>query len=350
MNILVTGTAGFIGFHLVRRLVSEGYMVTGLDSINEYYDVNLKYDRLSEAGIDRNSISYNSLVTSTKFPNYNFIQLNLEDQLNLQELFKNQNFDIVINLAAQTGVRYSLINPEVYIQSNINGFFNLLECCRKYEPGHFIFASSSSVYGLNKKMPFSTTDHTDHPVSLYAATKKSNELLAHTYSHLFKLHTTGLRFFTVYGPWGRPDMAYYIFTKNILNNLPVKVHNYGNMLRDFTYIDDIVESISRIIPIKPNPADLQNLQNYPPQISSAPYHIYNIGNHNPVKLIDFIKCIEDKLEIKAIKELSPIQPGDVTDTFADVEELVNTINFKPNTSLKTGISNFIDWYRVYYKI
>lgn len=350
MHILITGTAGFIGFHLAQRLVAEGHSVTGLDSINDYYDTDLKYSRLEESGILKNKISYNSLINSRKFSNYRFIQLRLEDKENLDFLFNNYHFEIVINLAAQAGIRYSMVNPDLYIQSNINGFFSILECCRKYKPAHLVFASSSSVYGLNKKIPFSATDHTDHPISLYAATKKTNEILAHSYSHLYGLPITGLRFFTVYGPWGRPDMAYFIFTKNILEGIPIRVYNSGKMKRDFTYIDDVIETVSRIMLKIPVSINQDNDSNLPSNRSTAPYRIFNVGNHQPVMLAEFISCIEKNLGLKATRENFPVQPGDVTGTFADVDDLAENIGFKPTTSLESGIRYFTDWYRRYFNI
>lgn len=293
MKILITGTAGFIGFHLVNKLIKEtDWQVVGLDNINDYYDVNLKYSRLQETGIEREKITYNQPVTSTKFARYRFIKLNLEDIHNILALFKNEKFDYVVNLAAQAGVRYSLENPHAYINSNIVGFLNLLEACRKFTPKHILYASSSSVYGANKKTPFAVSDNVDHPISLYAATKKSNELMAHTYSALFNLPLTGLRFFTVYGPWGRPDMALFIFTKKILNGEPIDVYNNGDMKRDFTYIDDIIESVFRLIPSIPLP---ENNYHGNPSVSFAPFRIYNIGNNSPVRLLDFISALEKTL-------------------------------------------------------
>ena len=349
MKILVTGTAGFIGFHLANRLLARGDEVVGLDNINDYYDIRVKYGRLKEAGIDE-EIEYNKLIDSNKYPNYKFIKLNLEDKENLDRLFENEKFDAVCNLAAQAGVRYSLTNPMAYMDSNIIGFMNILEACRNYDVKNLSYASSSSVYGLNEKQPFSTHDNVDHPISLYAASKKSNELMAHTYSHLFAIQTTGLRFFTVYGPWGRPDMALFLFTKAIFEDKPIDVFNYGNMQRDFTYIDDIVEGIVRVIdnPAKPNLAF--NPQNPDPSSSSAPYKVYNIGNNAPVKLMDFIEALEEKIGKKAKKNLLPIQPGDVPSTYADVTDLIEDLGYKPQTSIKEGISNFVDWYREFFRV
>ncbi|HEX8332423.1 MAG TPA: NAD-dependent epimerase [Segetibacter sp.] len=350
MKILVTGTAGFIGYHLAAKLLKRGDDVTGLDSINDYYDVNLKNNRLKSHGIDAEGIKYNTLIKSDLFNSYSFIQLQLEDKQQLQSLFEQQKFDVVVNLAAQAGVRYSLSHPDAYINSNIVGFTNILESSRHSKVKHLVYASSSSVYGLNENVPFSTSDNVDHPMSLYAASKKSNELMAHVYSHLFSIPTTGLRFFTVYGPWGRPDMALFLFTKAILNNKPIDVFNHGNMVRDFTYVDDIVEGIIRVIDNPPAENANWDAKDPEPSTSIAPYKIYNIGNNSPVKLVDFIEAIEDELGVKAIKEMKPLQPGDVPATFADVSDLVSNLNYKPNTSIKTGIKNFIDWYKKYYKV
>ncbi|HTN08603.1 NAD-dependent epimerase [Agriterribacter sp.] len=349
MKILITGTAGFIGFHLANYLVQRGDEVVGLDSINDYYDINLKYNRLQTAGIEKNDIEYNKLVSSSKHANYRFIQLQLEDKGNLEKLFAAQQFDKVCNLAAQAGVRYSLTNPDVYINSNIVGFVNILECCRHNNVKHLAYASSSSVYGLNGKSPFATSDNVDHPISLYAASKKSNELMAHTYSHLFKMPTTGLRFFTVYGPWGRPDMALFLFTKAILENKPIQVFNNGNMVRDFTYVADIVEGVVRVIDNPPAGNSSWDATHPDPSTSTAPYKVYNIGNNNPVRLLDFIEAIEDSLGKKAEKQFLPMQPGDVAATCADVQDLVNNLHYKPDTKVQEGIQRFIEWYRGYYK-
>jgi len=348
MKILVTGTAGFIGFHLVNRLVSAGHEVIGLDIINDYYEVNLKYARLSHTGILQDKIEYNRLVTSKMFSSYRFIKLKLEDRENLFELFEQEKFDCVCNLAAQAGVRYSLTNPYAYIESNIIGFINILEACRHHQIRHLVYASSSSVYGLNEKIPFSEKDNVDHPISLYAATKKSNELMAHTYSHLYGLPTTGLRFFTVYGPWGRPDMALFIFTQAIMEGKPIQVFNNGEMERDFTYIDDIVEGIFRILTGQP-PKGNANWSGMQPDPSSspAPYKIFNIGNSKPVKLMDFIRAIEENLGKKAIIEYMPMQPGDVRKTWANVDRLERKYNYKPSFQVKNGIANFVNWYNQY---
>ncbi|MCO5237645.1 MAG: NAD-dependent epimerase [Chitinophagaceae bacterium] len=350
MRILITGTAGFIGFHLANYLIARGDEVIGLDSINDYYDTSLKYGRLKIAGINEEDIAYGKLVPSSRFPNYSFIQLQLEDKANLDKLFASHEFDKVCNLAAQAGVRYSLTNPDVYINSNIIGFLNVLECCRHYNIKHLAYASSSSVYGLNGKSPFSTSDNVDHPVSLYAASKKSNELMAHTYSHLFGIPTTGLRFFTVYGPWGRPDMALFLFTRAILEDKPIQVFNNGNMVRDFTYVDDIVEGVVRVIDNPPAENPSWDAVHPDPSTSSAPYKIYNIGNNSPVRLMEFIEAIEQALGKTAQKQMLPMQPGDVAATCADVQDLVAQLNYKPNTTVKTGIQNFIRWYRDYYRV
>jgi UDP-glucuronate 4-epimerase len=348
-NILVTGTAGFIGFHLARKLVDMGYLVTGLDSINDYYDVDLKYSRLEESGIQRDKIIFNEPASSTKHPNYQFIQMKLEDRESLLSLFASRDFHVVINLAAQAGVRYSLTHPHVYIDSNITGFLNILEACRYHPVENLIYASSSSVYGLNKKMPFSVTSNVDHPVSLYAASKKSNELMAHTYSHLFGIPTIGLRFFTVYGPWGRPDMALFLFTKAILEGKPIQVFNHGHMERDFTYIDDIVNGIVEMVPNPPEPGKNWDPLSPDPSASSAPYRIHNIGNSSPVKLTDFIEALENELGMKAEKEYLPIQAGDVEKTWADVTSLKEDYGYNPGTPVETGIKRFVEWYRKYYK-
>lgn len=350
MKILVTGTAGFIGFHLAKVLIDEGHEVVGLDSINDYYDVNLKYDRLKETGITKNSVEHNRLVKSYDYKNYRFIKLGLEEKDNILDLFRDERFDVVVNLAAQAGVRYSLINPHTYIDANITGFLNILEGCRHYPVRHLIYASSSSVYGANTKMPFSVHHNVDHPVSLYATSKKANELMAHTYSNLFNIPTTGLRFFTVYGPWGRPDMALFLFTKAMLEGKPIDVFNHGNMQRDFTYIYDIVESIRRLVYKEPTPSSKWTGDAPDPSTSFAPYQIFNIGNSNPVKLMDFIGEIEKNLGMEAKKNLMPIQPGDVPQTWADVEALFDYIDYRPKFSVREGIKAFVDWYRDYYKV
>lgn len=348
MKILITGTAGFIGMHLAERLLERGDQVVGLDSINDYYDVNLKYRRLEKTGIQRSQVSYGKLIQSEKYPNYQFIQLKLEDKEALLDLFAQEKFDKVVNLAAQAGVRYSLTNPEAYIEANIVGFINILEACRHHNVKHLAYASSSSVYGSNTRMPFSTADNVDHPVSLYAASKKSNELMAHTYSHLFGIPTTGLRFFTVYGPWGRPDMALFLFTKAIKEDKAIQVFNYGEMQRDFTYIDDIVEGVVRVVDNPPHAMPDLDLETVDPSKSKAPYKVYNIGNSAPVKLMDFIFALEKSLGKEAKKDLLPIQPGDVPATYADTKALEAELGYKPATSISYGIQKFVDWYNWFY--
>lgn len=351
MTILVTGTAGFIGFHLTNRLVQMGHTVVGIDSLNDYYDVNLKYNRLAAAGIDRGNISYNKPCVSTLYPAYTFYKLHLENKDLLQHIFTTWQPEIVINLAAQAGVRYSLSNPDAYISGNIVGFTNILECCRHSTSlKHLVYASSSSVYGLNDEVPFTTSQHVDHPISLYAASKKSNELMAHVYSHLFQVPTTGLRFFTVYGPWGRPDMALFLFTNAITAGKPIKVFNNGNMQRDFTYVDDIVEGIVRVMqqPPQANPAWVHSTSD--PSASSAPYKIYNIGHSAPVRLLDFIEAVEQELGVTAQKEMLPLQPGDVISTYADVSDLVRDVGYRPTTTVQEGVKKFIAWYKEYHNI
>lgn len=348
MKFLVTGTAGFIGFHVAQYLVGRGDEVVGLDSINDYYDVNLKYSRLEFSGFPRNSIQPGKLLQSITLPKYSFIQLDLTEKVALMNLFEKEKFDVVIHLAAQAGVRYSLTHPEVYIHSNITAFLNILECCRFFPVKHLVYASSSSVYGSNEKMPFSTSDSVDHPISLYAASKKSNELMAHTYSHLFGIPTTGLRFFTVYGPWGRPDMALFLFTEAILKGESIKVFNYGKMKRDFTFIDDIVKGVIKVAdrPAKPNP-DFDPLKPDPGS-SKAPFKIYNIGNSSPVLLMDYIHAIEKGLGKTAKMELLPLQPGDVPASHADVQDLVRDTGYKPSTPIEEGVRAFTNWYLSYY--
>ncbi len=350
MKILVTGSAGFIGFHLVNKLVIEGFEVVGLDSINDYYLTSLKYGRLTETGINKASINYNQIVKSTSLPAYSFIQLKLEDKENLDELFLTQQFDMVVNLAAQVGVRYSITNPSAYINSNIVGFSNLIECCRNFKISHFVFASSSSVYGLNETIPFTTDQTVDHPISLYAATKKSNELMAHAYSHLYNLPVTGLRFFTVYGPWGRPDMALFLFTKAIIEDEPIEVFNNGEMERDFTYVDDIVEGVIKVIknPATGNP----NWSGFitDPSSSKAPYRLYNIGNSHPIKLTAFIDAIENRLAKKAKRTMLPMQPGDVHKTYADITPLKVKFGYQSFINIQEGVNKFVDWYVDYFKV
>ncbi|WP_123377668.1 NAD-dependent epimerase [Aliarcobacter butzleri] len=337
MKILITGTAGFIGYHLAKKLLNRGDEVVGLDNINDYYDVNLKYARLNELGISKEEIIENELISSKTYPKHKFIKMDLSDTENIYKLFETEKFDTVCNLAAQAGVRYSLENPHAYIDSNIKGFMNILEACRHNDVKNLCYASSSSVYGLNKSQPFKTTDKTDTPISLYAATKKSNELMAHTYSHLFGISTTGLRFFTVYGPWGRPDMAPMLFTNAILNDEEIKVFNHGDMSRDFTYIDDIVDGIIKVID---NPVKTKS--------NLAPYKIYNIGNNSPIQLLDFIKTLEKSIGLEAKKNFLPMQDGDVESTYADVEDLMKDFNYKPNTKLADGIDEFVKWYKSFY--
>jgi len=349
MKYLVTGSAGFIGFHVAQQLVDRGEEVVGLDIINDYYDINLKYARLEHRGIEKSSIKKGELAQSKTQPLYRFIQLDLVEKEALLALFEKEKFDVVIHLAAQAGVRYSLTHPEVYIQSNIIAFLNILECCRFHPVKHLVYASSSSVYGANEKLPFSTSDSVDHPISLYAASKKSNELMAHTYSHLFGIPTTGLRFFTVYGPWGRPDMALFLFTEAILKGEKIQVFNYGEMKRDFTFVEDIVEGVIKVAdrPAAENP-DFDP-QNPDPGSAKAPFKIYNIGNSAPVLLMDYIKAVEKGLGKKAEMELLPLQPGDVPASHADVQDLVRDTGYKPNTPIEMGVKAFTDWYLDYYK-
>ncbi|MHC1725797.1 MAG: NAD-dependent epimerase [Syntrophobacteraceae bacterium] len=332
-TVLVTGAAGFIGFHVALRLLQEGQRVIGLDNLNDYYDVTLKKDRLAQLG---------------RHPEFQFFKLDLKDSAAVDGIFGKHAFDLVVHMAAQAGVRYSLVNPRAYIESNIEGFFNLLEGCRHGSVKHLVFASSSSVYGANEKIPFSVHDNVDHPVSIYAATKKSNEMMAHTYAHLYNIPCTGLRFFTVYGPWGRPDMALFLFTRAILAGEPIHIFNNGHMSRDFTYIDDIVEAMLRVLDSPPAGDPEWNGLMPDPGSSFAPYRIYNIGNNNPVSLLDFISTIETCLQMKATREFHPMQPGDVRETYADIEELMRNFDFRPKTSLIEGVSSFVDWYKSYY--
>jgi len=329
MNVLVTGAAGFIGFHVAQKLLARGDQVVGLDNLNDYYDVNLKLARLAQI---------------ENLPGFTFARMDLQDRPAMEALFNQHHFDAVINLAAQAGVRYSLENPHAYVDSNIVGFTNILECCRHHKIGHLVYASSSSVYGMNSAMPFSIHDNVDHPISLYAASKKANELMAHTYSHLFGLPTTGLRFFTVYGPWGRPDMALFLFTKAILAGEPIKVFNNGQMQRDFTYIDDIVEGVVRVMDKTATPNPAWDGAAPDPGTSSAPYRLFNIGNNNPVMLTDFIAAIEKALGKTAERELLPMQPGDVAATYANIEDLIEAVDYRPQTPVQVGIDNFVAWY------
>jgi len=333
MTILVTGAGGFIGFHLAKELLTQGFQVIGIDHLNSYYDVQLKNDRLN--------LLY-------KDANFHFYKIDLANQTALKSIFKNHSIEIVINLAAQAGVRYSIKNPESYINSNLVGFSNILEACRQYSVQHLIYASSSSVYGANTKIPFSTKDSVDHPISLYAATKKANELMAHSYSHLFQIPTTGLRFFTVYGPWGRPDMAYFSFTKDIFEGKKIKVFNHGDMSRDFTYIDDVVKGIIALLHSPPKPNHAWDSAQPEPNLSTAPYKIYNIGNHQPVKLIDLIRILEQLIGKKAKIEFFPMQPGDVKETYADIADFQKDVGFSPSTSIEDGLGQFINWYKQYY--
>jgi UDP-glucuronate 4-epimerase len=334
-KILITGAAGFIGFHLTKRLLARGDEILGLDNLNEYYDVTLKEARLAQ------------LTSEQRF---RFFKLDLVDREGMRQLFMEHTPDVVVNLAAQAGVRYAEKNPFAYIDSNLVGFAQILECCRHFKTKHLIYASSSSVYGANTRMPFSVHDNVDHPISLYAASKKSNELMAHTYSHLYRLPVTGLRFFTVYGPWGRPDMALFLFTKAILKGEPIKVFNFGKMRRDFTYIDDIVEGMVRLLDKPPLPNPSWSGDRPDPGSSLAPYKIYNIGNNQPVELMRFIEVLEAQLGKKAEKNMMPLQPGDVPETYADVEDLVRDVGFKPGTAIEVGIERFVTWYRQYYRL
>lgn len=335
IRILVTGAAGFIGFHLCKKLIERGDDVTGIDNINNYYDVNLKLNRLKQ-------------LEGRK--NFRFIKMDLSDKDSIIKLFSEKEFHVVVNLAAQAGVRYSLKNPYAYVDSNICGFLNILEGCRHNHIRHLVFASSSSVYGANTKMPFSVHHNVDHPVSLYAATKKANELMAHTYASLYNIPCTGLRFFTVYGSWGRPDMAYFLFTKAIIEGKPIDVFNHGKMKRDFTYIDDIVEGVVRVIDKTPEPNALWSGDNPDSASSYAPYRLYNIGNNNPVELMRFIEVVEACLGKKAEKNFLPMQKGDVHATYADIDDLVADVGFKPSTPIEKGIEEFVKWYRIYYDI
>ncbi len=332
-RVLVTGAAGFIGYHLSQRLLRDGYTVAGLDNLNAYYDVQLKKDRLARL---------------TPHERFTFVRADLADAGGIADVFAQGRFDVVVNLAAQAGVRYSLKNPGAYVESNLTGFVNILEGCRHHGVKHLVFASSSSVYGANTRMPFSVHHNVDHPVSLYAATKKANELMAHTYSHLYGLPCTGLRFFTVYGPWGRPDMALFLFTRAILAGEPIQVFNHGRMRRDFTYIDDIVEGVVRLMAKAPEPDPLWSGDQPDPGTSYRPYRVYNIGNNQPVELMTFIEAIEQALGKTAQKEFLELQPGDVPATYADIEDLANAVGFRPKTPLVSGIRSFIDWYRAYY--
>lgn len=350
MKILVTGVAGFIGSYVALKLAERGDEVIGIDNINNYYNTDLKYGRLASLGIARQSIAWYHLSKSAKYPNFHFMRMNLEDKGALCSLFDTHKFDAVCNLAAQAGVRYSIENPEAYINSNIVGFLNILEACRKYPVEHLVYASSSSVYGLNSSVPFTEKEGIAHPVSLYAASKKSNELMAHAYSNLYCIPTTGLRFFTVYGPWGRPDMSPFLFSDAILHNRPIKVFNYGNMLRDFTYIEDVVKGIVAVIDKPATINEEWNSIEADPSSSCAPYRIYNIGNSKPIKLMDFIQAIENAVGYKAKKEFLSMQPGDVYQTNADTTLLEKDFGFKPNTYIQDGVDETVKWYKKYYKL
>ncbi len=332
-KVLVTGAAGFIGYHLSRRLVEQDYTVVGVDNINDYYDVHLKRARLRQL---------------ENYRNFKFVKMNLAERKETAELFSGEQFDVVVHLAAQPGVRYSLVNPYAYVESNISGFLNILEGCRHYHIEHLVYASSSSIYGANTTMPFSVHQNVDHPVSLYAATKKSNELMAHAYSHLYGIPTTGLRFFTVYGPWGRPDMAYFSFTRDIFEDKPIDVFNYGRMKRDFTYIDDIIDGIMRVLPRIPTPDPQWDSAHPDSGTSYAPYRLYNMGNNHPVELIYFIHILEQYIGKKAKLNMLPMQAGDVTETFADIDDLSRDTGFKPGTPVEKGLEHFVNWYKSFY--
>ena len=348
MKILVSGSAGFIGFHLTIALLKEGHEVIGIDNINEYYDVKLKYRRLNECGIERKEIVWFKETKSHKYANYIFIRLNLEDKWELMDVCESHNPDVFINLAAQAGVRHSINHPDSYVQSNLVGFLNVLESCRYIKAKHLIYASSSSVYGLNAEVPFSVKHSTNHPASLYAATKKANELMAHAYSYLYNIPTTGLRFFTVYGPWGRPDMACFLFADAIFSNKPIQVFNNGRMKRDFTYIDDIVGAIVKISNAPAQPNVNWNANRPDPSTSTAPYRLYNIGNNSPVELLEFIQKLEKAINRKAILEMKGMQAGDVMTTWANVDDLAENFDYSPDTDLQVGLENFIKWYKEYY--
>ena len=349
-KVLVTGTAGFIGFHLTKRLLDEGFQVVGIDVINDYYDINLKYSRLNFLGIEKNRIQRNQMVDSNIHPNLNFIQSDLANHEFIVDFMKSESFDFVVNLAAQAGVRYSIDNPLAYTHSNVDGFLSILEGARQSNVKHLVYASTSSVYGLNTSMPLKETAPTEHPMALYAATKKANEMMAHSYSHLFDLPTSGLRFFTVYGPWGRPDMALFLFAEAMRKGEPINVFNHGKMIRDFTYVDDIVESITRLV-VKP-PKRNNDWNGDDPRIdsSSAPYRIFNIGNGSPVELMRYIEAVESSLNLKGKYKMMDIQPGDVPSTHADTTALEEYIGFKPQTTVEEGVSRFISWYKEYYEL
>ncbi|TVR01681.1 MAG: NAD-dependent epimerase [Desulfovibrionales bacterium] len=350
MKILITGAAGFIGFHTVLRLLEQGHEVVGLDNVNDYYNVRVKYGRLAHSGITEADVAGNRMIQSTIHPGYRFVRMDLEDGKRVMDLFAREKFEQVMHYAAQAGVRYSLTNPHAYMQSNFVAFLNLLEACRHHPVNHFAYASSSSVYGLNEDMPFSVRHNVDHPISLYAASKKSNELMAHTYSYLYNIPTTGLRFFTVYGPWGRPDMALFLFTKAILEDRPIAVFNHGKMQRDFTYVDDIVEGVLRVIDHAPAGNPAWNGRSPDPSSSPAPWKVYNIGNSDKVELIQFIEALEDALGKKAQKNFLPLQPGDVPATWADTTDLEHDLGYRPNTPVQVGIQRFVEWYRDFFQV
>lgn len=348
MKTLITGTAGFIGYYLTKRLAQEGYDVVGLDNINDYYNVALKHSRLAQLGVDASSLDYGEPVTSSAHSNLRFVKVDLGDSDAIKNLFATEGFTRVCNLAAQAGVRYSLTNPQAYMDSNIQGFFNILEAARAYPVEHLVYASSSSVYGIDKLLPFVESGAADHPASLYAASKRSNELMAHTYSHLYGIPTTGLRFFTVYGPWGRPDMAYFSFTEAILAGRAIDIYNYGDMSRDFTYIDDIVEGVFRVLD---RPAEGYTAwDGRQSGVSPAPARVYNIGNGAPVRLMDFIQTLEAELGVEAEKNMLPMQPGDVAATWADCAALARDTAYRPDTKIRDGIRAFVSWYRSYYQV
>lgn len=346
----MTGAAGFIGFHFSKKLLEEGHQVVGLDNISGYYDISLKLARLNELGVNKHLISEGTETKSDTFEQFSFVKADLQDKRVMRDLFEKYQFDIVVNLAAQAGVRYSVENPQVYIDANINGFLNILEHCRRYPVEHLVYASSSSVYGANEKKPFSVHDNVDHPLSLYAATKKSNELMAHSYSHLFGIPATGLRFFTVYGPWGRPDMALYLFANAITKDQPIKVFNKGKMARDFTYVADIVEGMLKVMNKPAAPNEAWSGMDPDPGTSKAPHRVYNIGLNAPVKLMDFIAELEEAFGKEAKKEFLPMQDGDVPETYADVSDLFETFDVKPKVTIKEGIKEFVKWYKSYYKV
>ena len=350
MKILVTGSAGFIGYHLVKKLIESGNDVVGIDNINDYYDPELKFGRLADCGIAKENVNWHREVISTIYPAYRFIRMSIESKGELMSLCHREQFEIIIHLAAQAGVRYSILNPDAYAQSNLVSFLNILEVSRHNDIKHLVYASSSSVYGLNETMPFSVHDSVDHPISLYAASKKANELMAHTYSHLYNIPTSGLRFFTVYGPWGRPDMAYFLFANAISQGKPIQVFNNGEMKRDFTYVDDIVDGIISVANSPATPNKSWDAKKPDPATSPAPYRIYNIGNNEPVELMTFIKEIEKSIGKPAVLQFKEMQDGDVTSTWANIDDLIDNFNYQPKTSVSKGIGEFINWYKNHYDI